>query len=106
MKLSVATANLRVLASAIQCLGKVGKELLIEADADRFVLRTLNDAKTAFVKFQFRPAFFERYSAARGGAAGGGALKCKLPVRNIHPVFKSLRGVQQLDMELVEPPSR
>ena len=101
MKFTIGAANLRVLANAIQCLGKVGKELLIEADADCFVLRTLNDAKTAFVKFQFRPAFFERYSAARAGAAG--TLQCKLPVRNIHPVFKSLRGVQQLHMELVEP---
>lgn len=42
---------------------KVGKELFIEATADQLILRTLNDAKSAFAAFYFNDAggFFESF---------------------------------------------
>lgn len=57
--------NLRVLAHAVTCLHKIGKELLIDAsknDLDETVLnfRTLNDGKSAFCRFQFEESFFDQ----------------------------------------------
>ncbi len=37
-----------------QCLGRIGKDLFIEADEEQFMLRALNDAKSAFSAFTFR----------------------------------------------------
>lgn len=42
---------------------QVGKELFIEATADQLILRTLNDAKSAFAAFYFNDSggFFESF---------------------------------------------
>ena len=42
---------------------KVGKELFIETTADQLILRTLNDAKSAFAAFYFNESggFFETF---------------------------------------------
>lgn len=49
----------------------MGKELFIETTADQLILRTLNDAKSAFAAFYFNDAggFFETF---RWREAGGG----------------------------------
>lgn len=57
VKLSRARAN----------LSQVGKELFIEATVDQLILRTLNDAKSAFAAFYFNDSggFFESFRRAR-----------------------------------------
>jgi hypothetical protein len=46
--------NLKVLASAVSCLGKIGKDLCIEADQDQLILRALNDSNSVFAAFYFK----------------------------------------------------
>jgi hypothetical protein len=58
----VPARNLRQLALAVNCLSKIGKELLIDVSAgDETALnfRTLNDGQSAFCVFRFEQAFFD-----------------------------------------------
>ncbi|CAM9903660.1 unnamed protein product, partial [Choristocarpus tenellus] len=60
MEVAIPHNNLRVFAHAVQCLGKVGKELFMETTSDQLILRTLNDSKSAFAAFYFQnTGFFE-----------------------------------------------
>eukprot|EP00903_Cladosiphon_okamuranus_P013829 g12869.t2 len=80
MEVSIPHKSLKVFAQAVQCLMKVGKELFIETTADQLILRTLNDAKSAFAAFYFNDSggFFETCDVSKqgegwgGGARGGG----------------------------------
>jgi hypothetical protein len=59
----VPARNLRQLALAVNCLSKIGKELLIDATAAGETkclnFRTLNDGKSAFCAFRFEENFFD-----------------------------------------------
>ncbi|CAB9507307.1 Rad9 [Seminavis robusta] len=56
--------SFRCFTGAIQCLSKIGKDLYVDFDPmDGLVLRTLNDAKSAFCVTEFSPPFFERCTA-------------------------------------------
>ncbi|CAM9211288.1 unnamed protein product [Ectocarpus sp. 6 AP-2014] len=63
MEVSIPHKSLKVFAQAVQCLMKVGKELFIETTGDQLILRTLNDAKSAFAAFYFNDSggFFETF---------------------------------------------
>lgn len=54
MDLKISQHNLKVFAQAVQCLAKIGKELFLEVDENQMVMRTLNDAKSAFSAFYFK----------------------------------------------------
>jgi len=54
MDVTIPQSKLRTFAYAVQCMSKIGKELFIEADGDQLVLRTLNDARSAFTAFYFQ----------------------------------------------------
>ena len=68
--------SLRTFAAAVTCLTKIGKEAYLDFDPlDGLILRTLNDAKSAYAQHRFAPEFFERCSApptAVSGLGGGG----------------------------------
>lgn len=54
MDLKISQHNLKTFAQALQCLAKIGKELFLEVDDNQMVMRTLNDAKSAFSAFYFK----------------------------------------------------
>ncbi|CAM9753335.1 unnamed protein product, partial [Ectocarpus sp. 12 AP-2014] len=124
MEVSIPHKSLKVFAQAVQCLMKVGKELFIETTGDQLILRTLNDAKSAFAAFYFNDSggFFEtfRCDASKDGfdstqassqAGGGGAsVSCKVLVRAVHSILRTLKKVLRLviyvegeDEEHIEP---
>ncbi|CAM9637359.1 unnamed protein product [Ascophyllum nodosum] len=117
MEVSIPQKNLKVFACAVQCLMKIGKELFIETTADQLVLRTLNDAKSAFSAFYFNNSggFFETFrcsdsrpsQGATGEQAGldsqdsaaggdGGSVSCKVLVRAVHNILRTLKKVVRL----------
>lgn len=61
---------------------KIGKELFIEATADQLVLRTLNDAKSAFSAFYFNDegGFFETFRHVSEGEGGRGCCDVRTHV--------------------------
>ena len=57
--------HVRLLCSSLICASRIGKDLYVEFDSViGLVLRTLNDAKSAYVCFRFQPHFFQRCAMA------------------------------------------
>lgn len=70
LDLVVSSKNLRLLASAISALAKVGSELLICSDKDGFYVSILSDTKSSYVTIRFRKGFFVRCNPAMNGEGG------------------------------------
>ena len=70
LDLVISTKNIRLLASAISALAKVGKELLICSDKDGCYVSVLSDTKSSYVTIRFRKGFFLRCNPAMNGEGG------------------------------------
>ena len=110
--------NVKIFSNAIASLCKVGKELLIEFSVkEGLTLRALNDAKSAFSSFQFKPSFFERCQGTTGGHSNGNNKRrrrsdeddryngdnededkymCRVLLKTVASVLKPRRGVDSL----------
>lgn len=105
-----------------KCLARIGKDILIEADDKQFMLRALNDSKSAFSAFSFSPdSFFEEYACGSpspendeeeggddedGTQQRGGPVSCKLMVKPLQHVLRGvLKRVLSLRMYLNEAAS-
>ena len=74
MDITIPPHNLKRFAASITCLGKIGKDLYLSFDPlEGLTLSSLNEAKSAYGKFQFDSGFFERCSAP--ATAGTSARK-------------------------------
>ncbi|KAG1675440.1 hypothetical protein FOA52_001738 [Chlamydomonas sp. UWO 241] len=58
---SIAAQQIKDLRAALNCLFKIGSELLVEGLEDRLVLRSINTAKSAFFAVTFSSSFFDDY---------------------------------------------
>ena len=58
----IAPHNLKSISAIFHVLVKVGKEIIIEAEREHLVFRTLNDGKSSFAAIDFDVAeFFEEF---------------------------------------------
>ena len=99
MDCTITHNNVRTFCSAISALSRMGKDLYIEFDPlDGLILRTLNDAKSAFCAFNWKPAFFERCTAPplRKRSQDEHVFKCRIPMRAMAPITKPRKGVASL----------
>eukprot|EP00548_Thalassiothrix_antarctica_P008623 CAMPEP_0194153012 /NCGR_PEP_ID=MMETSP0152-20130528/54951_1 /TAXON_ID=1049557 /ORGANISM="Thalassiothrix antarctica, Strain L6-D1" /LENGTH=299 /DNA_ID=CAMNT_0038858031 /DNA_START=108 /DNA_END=1004 /DNA_ORIENTATION=- len=89
-------------------MSKIGKDMYIEFDPldQRLILRTINDAKSAFSAFTFRAAFFERcrtpsnmgrqVQQSQEDDEDDYLYKCRVPLRALLAVTKTRKGVVSL----------
>jgi hypothetical protein len=114
MDCTIPAHNVRTFCAAIASMSKMGgKDLYVEFDPlEGLVLRTLNDAKSAFCSFTYQPAFFERCSAPpilrrsnnnkRTAATNDDdddeedVYKCRIPLKAMSAVTKPRKGVVSL----------
>lgn len=123
MDCTIPAHNVRTFCAAIASMSKMGgKDLYVEFDPlEGLVLRTLNDAKSAFCSFSYQPAFFERCSTPplpRQGRASNSnkrkgrstnstpadedddddeeVYKCRIPLKAMAAVTKARKGVVSL----------
>ncbi|KAJ8262507.1 hypothetical protein GJAV_G00167230 [Gymnothorax javanicus] len=73
----VTGGNVKVLATAIHSLSRIGEELYLESQEDGLALRTVNSSRSAFASFHFAPLFFQRYSPCQGST-----FRCKMTVKD------------------------
>ena len=95
--------NLRRLAAALQCMSKIGNEVSFEVSANTFLLRVLDDSKTAFLTLNLGSNFFEQYAFRGSRTRGGnpdvhGILKFKCLLRPLTSILRSLRTVGRMEM--------
>ena len=118
--------NVRTFACAVGCLSRIGKEMYIEFDPlHGLIIRTLNDAKSAFASFSFEPNFFERcsspievqtlntshHSRKKRKSQGGNTstftahsnndendekYMCRIPLRSVHSILRPRKGIVSL----------
>lgn len=106
MKCTIPEKNLRAFAASVQCLSKVGKELVLECNRAKngmtsMTLSTMNDGKTAFNVFTFFNAFFEKIQMENVGI-----LAVKIPLRSLASVFKSIRNTERMDIQFEQDGAR
>eukprot|EP01029_Cantina_marsupialis_P001419 TRINITY_DN112132_c0_g1_i1.p1 TRINITY_DN112132_c0_g1~~TRINITY_DN112132_c0_g1_i1.p1 ORF type:complete len:458 (+),score=141.49 TRINITY_DN112132_c0_g1_i1:1005-2378(+) len=90
--------NIKSFANGLAVLGKVGKSIKFEVSASKFTMRTLNDAKSAYMIVTLNPSFFYQYVAPPSGS--GLTFGCIAKVCN--QVFKSMKNVQNITMKIEE----
>ena len=100
------SAHLRTLASALQCMAKMAKEVVLDAspepERDGVVsLRCVNDAQTAFVKFDFRPEFFEKAHEWPVRPNVPAPVAVRIQLKACLSAFRSLRTTERLVISLV-----
>ncbi|KAI2492959.1 Rad9 [Fragilaria crotonensis] len=99
MDCTIPHQNVRTFCSAISAMSKIGKDLYIEFDPlDGLIVRTLNDAKSAFCAFYWKPSFFERCTAPplRKRSQDEQVFKCRISMRAMAPIMKPRKGVASL----------
>ncbi|KAL2077848.1 hypothetical protein ACEWY4_027352 [Coilia grayii] len=82
--------NVKVLAKAIHSLSRIGDELYFEHQDDGLALRTVNSSRSAFASFFLSPLFFQRFHTCPGHT-----FRCKMPVKSVQSVFKSLSSLEK-----------
>jgi len=92
--IKVGHAGLKPLSSALNFLLKVGKDLVVEVEADAMTLRSLNDPKSAFASITFPVSFFDEYTLRV--VPPKPAMSFKLALRPICAIMKNFRKVRSL----------
>jgi cell cycle checkpoint control protein RAD9A len=106
MDCTLSVHAIRTFSSSISALSKIGKDLYVEFDpVDGLILRTLNDAKSAFCEFTYAASYFERCSAApnsnttttkRRSVSQEDRYTCRIPLKAMGAVVRSRKGVVSL----------
>ncbi|XP_077434472.1 cell cycle checkpoint control protein RAD9A [Vanacampus margaritifer] len=86
----VTGGNVKVLAKAIHSLSRIGDELYVEPQEDGLALRSVNSSRSAYGCFLFAPLFFSRYIVPNGQA-----FRCRMSVKSVQSVFKSLASLEK-----------
>jgi len=92
-------SNNKVFAQSLACLGKVGKEVVINASKSigNMTLSTFNDAKTAFVEFTFDHDFFEKFAIDGPNEC---SVVVKVPLKSLLSSFKNIRNVDRMTVSI------
>ncbi|XP_076020856.1 cell cycle checkpoint control protein RAD9B [Genypterus blacodes] len=95
---------------AIHALSRIGNELWLDPMVKGLAVRSVNSAHSAYACFLFSPLFFQHYSLGSESEQHSGAVKCKLVMRSVLPLFRCLtsieRNVEQCQITIDSPGDR
>jgi len=94
LRFSIGSGQIKHLKGAIQSLGKIGSELLIEAIPERMILRSINSSRTAYMSVTFHCGFFDSYSVFDAAVPQAGVL-----IKSVLAVFRAQK-IRSMDVEL------
>ncbi|KAH7281505.1 hypothetical protein KP509_36G051100 [Ceratopteris richardii] len=77
--------QIKALQRSINCLARIGNELLIEALPEKLILRALNASRSAFLEISFKARFFDAYRVLVPVAQCGVLLKAVCTVFRLPP---------------------
>ena len=98
--------NIRILALCVQCLAKIGKELVISTSIEELnkkftlLLSTTNDADTAFCTFRFFESFFESFKIEC--QENDPILGVRVSLKSIVYALKSHRKTKRLILKILK----
>ncbi|CAL9708723.1 unnamed protein product [Knipowitschia caucasica] len=73
---------------AVHALARLGDELWLDPLAKGLALRSVNSAHSAYSCFLFSPLFFHKYNLRSATEKSAEAIKCKLLMKSILPLFR------------------
>ncbi|GBG58780.1 hypothetical protein CBR_g180 [Chara braunii] len=86
MDLVISGSNqLKAICRAVNCLARVGTELLMEAYTDQVVLHTMNAARSALFAVTFKPQFFDEFQVASLSSG----IKCSILLKSVCSVLRT-----------------
>lgn len=94
----VSNDGLKSFVNAIHAIGKIGKELCIDAEAHGLVLRTLNDSHSVMGEFGFGRSFFQSIHVPF--KYENESFNCKVFIKTCQTVFRTLKRVERVDIVL------
>jgi len=100
MQFVIPARHLKLFAKVIQCMAKIGDELYIDVNDDKLALRTLNNARSAFVSIVFNKNFFESF------VVSGGERKYQMKAKPCYAVFHNINNVERCTIILNEEEHR
>ncbi|KAF7654829.1 hypothetical protein LDENG_00064310 [Lucifuga dentata] len=80
---------------AIHALSRIGDDLWLDPVVKGLAVRTVNSAHSAYACFLFSPLFFKHYSLGSGSEQSSGAVKCKLAMKSVLPLFRCLTSIER-----------
>ncbi|XP_043965579.1 cell cycle checkpoint control protein RAD9B isoform X1 [Gambusia affinis] len=87
--------SVKALGKAIHALSRIGNELWLDPMVKGLALRSVNSAHSAYGCFLFSPMFFKHYSLESGSKQGSKAIKCKLVMKSVLPLFRCLTSIER-----------
>lgn len=87
--------HIKTFANMINCLAKVGEEVIFDMKPDRVSFVTVNASKSTFARFTFLHSFFDRYSFLQTAPK-----IVRLTLKNVVHVFKNAANLDQLKITL------
>ena len=111
MDVTIPSHSIKTFAAAISALSRVSgsnKDLYLDFDPiEGLFLRSINDAKSAYMQFHFEAGYFERCSVSldclqirkrklSDDGSQRDSFSCRVPVRSIASILHSRKGVQSL----------
>ncbi|XP_047236959.1 cell cycle checkpoint control protein RAD9B isoform X2 [Girardinichthys multiradiatus] len=87
--------NVKVFGKAIIALSRIGDELWLDPMVKGLALRSVNSAHSAYGGFLFSPLFFQQYSLGSVLKQGSEVIKCKLLMKSVLPLFRSLTSIER-----------
>jgi len=112
MDVTIPGHGIKTFSAAIAALNKVSgsnKDLYLDFDIlDGLFLRSINDAKSAYMQFHFEPGFFERCTTSfetrqsrkrkvdPSSNSQRDNFSCRVPLRSVSSILHSRKGVRTL----------
>ncbi|KAA6424868.1 MAG: cell cycle checkpoint control RAD9A-like [Trebouxia sp. A1-2] len=97
LKATLTGQQIKYLKIALQCLGRIGSELLIEGFPERVVLRSINSSKSAYASVSFHSNFFDEYNVFERNIVQAGVL-----MKHVLTVFRTQR-ISRLEKRYTVP---
>ncbi|XP_064198001.1 cell cycle checkpoint control protein RAD9A isoform X1 [Anguilla rostrata] len=91
MDCMVTGGHVKVLATAIHSLSRIGEDLYLQPQEDELALRTVNSSHSAYACFLFSPPFFQQYSSCKSPT-----FHCKMAIKCVQAVFRSLSSLEKM----------
>ncbi|XP_072538063.1 cell cycle checkpoint control protein RAD9B [Salminus brasiliensis] len=87
--------GVKVFGRAVHALSRIGEEIWLDPLQKGLAVRSVNTAHSAYACFLFSPLFFQHYNANPDQLQDSTAVKCKVSLKSVLPLFRSVATIDR-----------